>query len=186
MTRSLVRFSLARERPVDTVPLADILHVQRAMNPTLHFDGDVLPAATFHQRCLASAAALLELGVRPGEAVALMLYNEPVMLELMLAARWIGADYCMVNWHFKAGEVRHILADSEAPVLVVHANLLGQIRDGLPAGVRVFVMQPHEGTRRAFRIDGALETGEFETWEAYRDARPRPAPPQQRPGSMRA
>jgi long-chain acyl-CoA synthetase len=52
--------------------------------------------------------------------------------------------------------------------------------------VRLFVVQPLAGTRRAFRIDGALATGEFETWEAYRDARARPAPPQQRPGSMRA
>src|SRR5262245_35376021 len=169
MTRSLVRFSLARERPVDTVPLADILHVQRAMNPTLHFDGDVLPAATFHQRCLASAAALLELGVVPGDAVALMLYNEPLMLELMLATRWIGADYCMVNWHFKSDEVRHILADSEATVFVAHANLAQQILDGIPAGVRTFVAAPLDGTRRAFALDAVVTVqGGFETWEALR------------------
>jgi acyl-CoA synthetase (AMP-forming)/AMP-acid ligase II len=57
------------------------------MNPTVHFDGRALPAAAFNARCLASAASLLELGVGPGETVALLLHNEPLTLELMLAAR---------------------------------------------------------------------------------------------------
>jgi long-chain acyl-CoA synthetase len=157
------------------------------MNPTVHFDGSALPAAAFHARCLASAAALLELGVGPCDAVALMLHNEPLMLELMLATRWIGADYCMINWHFKAGEARHILSDSEATVLVVHADLLPQMREGIPAVVRTFVVHPLEGTRRAFAIDAAvLDSNGFEAWETYRDIRQRPAPPQRTPGSMRA
>ena len=158
------------------------------MNPTLHFDGQALPAAVFRERCAASAAALLELGVRPGDAVALMLHNEPLLLELMLAARWIGADYCTINWHFKAGEVQHLLSDSKAAVLVVHSNLLPQMRDGIPAGVRTFVAPPLEGTRRAFRMGDAVAvvTGRLQTWESLRDEQKRPAPAQQPPGGLRA
>jgi long-chain acyl-CoA synthetase len=157
------------------------------MSPTLHFGGTVLPAAAFHDRCVASAAALRELGLGPGDCAALMCHNEPVLLELMLAARAIGVDYCMINWHFKSAEVRHILTDSEAPVLVVHANLLPQIHDGVPAGVRVFVAQPLEGTRRAFAIDetALAAAAGLETWASFRETRRRAAPAPQRPGSMR-
>jgi len=157
------------------------------MNPTLHFDGSALPPATFQARCVASAAALVELGLLPGDAVALMCRNEPLLLELMLAARSIGVDYCMINWHFKGAEVHHILADSGSAVLVVQADLLSQMRDGIPAGVRTFVAQPLPATRRAFAIDGGLlADAPYATWEAFRDARQRAVPPEQRPGSMRA
>jgi long-chain acyl-CoA synthetase len=158
------------------------------MPPTLHFDGAALAPATFDARCIASAAALTELGVGPGDAVALMCRNEPLLLELMLAARSIGADYCMINWHFKSAEVRHILADSESRVLVVHADLLAQMQDGIPAGVRTFVALPHNATRRAFAIDDSALAGAkgFESWETFRDARERQAPVAQRPGSTRA
>ena len=43
-----------------------------------------------------------------------MLYNRPEWLELMLACRRLGAYWCPINWHYKADEVRHILADSGA------------------------------------------------------------------------
>ena len=159
------------------------------MNPTLYFDGQVLPAATFHDRVAASAAALLELGVEPGDAVALMLHNEPLLLEMMLAVRWIGADYCTVNWHFKAGEVRHILSDSEAAVLVVHTHLLPQMQDGIPAGVRTFIAPPLAATRRAFALSAAVADAAegLPTWEALRDGAKRPAPPPlHTPGALRA
>ncbi|HUL68416.1 MAG TPA: AMP-binding protein [Burkholderiaceae bacterium] len=75
------------------------------MNPTVHFDGSVLPAAAFHARCLRSAAALLELGVGPGDAVALMLHNEPLMFELMLATRWLERKLREPYW---AGRDRRV------------------------------------------------------------------------------
>jgi long-chain acyl-CoA synthetase len=158
------------------------------MNPTVHFDSGVLAAVEFHERCIASAAALVELGIGRGDAVALMLHNEPIMLELMLAARWIGADYCLVNRHLKSSEVQHILTDSEASVLVASADLLPQMRGGVPADVPMFVARPLPGTCRVLGIDDAtLEIADGERlWEAHRDARPRRAPPQQSPGSMRA
>jgi long-chain acyl-CoA synthetase len=158
------------------------------MRPTLHFDGRTIPPDAFHDRCIRAAAALHRLGVGQGDVVALMLYNAPETLELMLAARSIGADYCMVNWHFKSAEARHILADSEAKVLVVHANLLQQVCDGLPDPVRVLVVQPSARTRQAFSIeDATLATAhDYAAWDACRDATAATELPAVAPGTMRA
>ena len=43
-----------------------------------------------------------------------MLHNAPAMLELMLAARSMGAIWCPINWHFKQAELSYILRDSGA------------------------------------------------------------------------
>ena len=93
------------------------------MKPTLHFGAETVDAEAFAGRWHRAAAALDACGVGERGVFALMLRNEPVVLELMLAGRWLGARWCMVNWHFKAHEVAHVLADSGAQVLVMHADL---------------------------------------------------------------
>ena len=153
------------------------------MSATIHFDTE--PETGFDERCARSASALRELGVGPGDVVALMLQNEPVLLELMLAARQAGAYFCLVNWHFKAGEVGHILRDSGAKVLIVHSHLVDTIREALPPALRVFVAAPRERTCSAFGLEGPptrVAAGQ-EAWEAWRDARTRPAVVMGRPGS---
>jgi long-chain acyl-CoA synthetase len=141
------------------------------MSARIHFDGAAEPPEAFAARCDRAAAALHELGIGPGRVIALMLHNEPIVLELMLAARAIGAHYCLVNWHFKAAEVRHILSDSEARVLIVHRHLLEQIRAGIPETVRVFVAEPHARTRSAFQIAEARPelAADRQSWQIARD-----------------
>jgi long-chain acyl-CoA synthetase len=152
------------------------------MKPALVFGGVREEGAAFFDRYRRAAAALDACGVGEGEVVALMLRNEPVLVELMLAARWLGARWCMINWHFKADEVRHILADSGARVLVVHADLLAAIRAGIPDGVRVFGVEPLPLTRAAFGIK-ANRAAAAEDWAQHRDATVRPTPAERRPGS---
>jgi long-chain acyl-CoA synthetase len=155
------------------------------MRPTLHFGGEVEDGESFFQRCMRAAAALADAGLGPGEVVALLLRNEPVLLELMLAARWIGARWCLVNWHFKAAEVRHILADSQARMLVVHADLLDPLQGAVAPGVRVFVATPHGHTRCVFGLpdESPLDGQRPQDWNAFREATRRAAPPQHVPGS---
>ncbi len=116
--------------------------------------------------------------------VALMLRNEPVVLELMLATRWIGARWCMINTHLKSDEVSHILRDSGAKVLVVHADLVDRIRDGIPASVPVFVVLPLQATREAHGLDDgcAQRTQGIPRWASFRDSAERPAVEQNAPG----
>jgi long-chain acyl-CoA synthetase len=155
------------------------------VKPTLQFDGVTEEGEAFFQRYTRAATALRDAGLAQGEVIAVMLRNEPVMLELMMAARWLGARWCPINWHFKAAEVRHILGDSQAKMLVVHADLLGQISDAVPEDVRVFVVEPHAHTRRAYGLTGPWPSSgrSVEDWESFRDAASGPAAEQQVPGS---
>jgi long-chain acyl-CoA synthetase len=155
------------------------------VKPTIHFGASVEPGEAFHLRYLRAGSALRDGGLGPGDVVAVMLHNEPVLLELMLAARWIGARWCLVNWHFKAAEVRHILVDSQAKMLVIHADLLGQIAGAVPDGVRVFVVDPHPHTRLAFGLpdEPAAAMKGMHEWQAFRDAGSGPAAAAQAPGS---
>ncbi len=95
---------------------------------TVVFRGQAIDPETFALRVQRSIGALRTLGVRDGDVVALMLHNGPELLELMLAARVIGAYWCPIKWHFKADELRHILEDSGAHALVVDAGLWTALR----------------------------------------------------------
>ena len=155
------------------------------MKPTLQFDGVTDTGEAFFGRYVRAATALRHGGLAQGEVIAVMLRNEPVMLELMLATRWLGARWCPINWHFKAAEVRHILVDSQAKMLVVHADLLEQISGSIPEGVRVFVVTPHAHTRRAYGLPDRLPDPRpgAQEWESFRDTAHGPAAEQQVPGS---
>ncbi len=89
----------------------------------LSYGGEFVPRAELETRAARGAAALAARGVGEGDVVAVMLYNRPEWIELMLACRRLGAYWCPVNWHYKADEVRHILADSGAKVLVAEPGL---------------------------------------------------------------
>ena len=134
-----------------------------------------------------TATALRDAGLGTGEVVAVMLRNEPVLLELMLAARWIGARWCPINWHFKAAEVRHILVDSEAKLLVVHADLLAQIEGAIPESVRVFVVEPRaRSPGSAFGLADAVAAARAagrRLGKASATPRAAPRPRRRRPGS---
>jgi len=103
------------------------------MRPTIVFQGQTLQPDVFELRLLRSAAALKAAGVGQGDVVALLLRNCPEALELMLAVRHLGAQWCPVNWHFKTDEVQHVLHNSGAKVLVVDAPLLAGLA-GLDCG----------------------------------------------------
>jgi long-chain acyl-CoA synthetase len=155
------------------------------MKPTIHFDVEITSSAECFHRYQSAAAALHECGIGERDVFALMLHNEPVMLELTLAGRWLGARWCLINWHFKTQEVRHLLTDSTAKVLIIHADLLQAIGDAIPRGIKVFVVMPAAHTRRVAGIDDGewrLATG-FDRWEEFRDAGPRPAIAQKAPGT---
>jgi long-chain acyl-CoA synthetase len=109
-----------------------------------------------------------------------MLRNEPVTLELMLAARWLGARWCAVNWHFKADEVQGVVAESGARLLIGHADLVAAVRGVLPAGLRVFRVRPDAHTCQVFGLTPMNEPdsgGGDESWEAWRDDHAHPAVP---------
>lgn len=127
--------------------------------------------ATLRARAARAAAGLATLGIKPGEPVAAMLRNEPVYLEVILAADRLGAPLVAINWHFRADEAGHVLADSGARVLIVHADLLPQIADLVPPGVRVIVVPTPPEIIAAYGIRAVppAPAGMLD-WPSWRDA----------------
>ncbi len=77
------------------------------------------------------AAALAERGVGAGDRVAVLLPNSIEFVEAWLAAAKLGAQVVLVNWHLKSDELAYILEDSQARVLVAHADLRAQYEGAL-------------------------------------------------------
>jgi long-chain acyl-CoA synthetase len=69
-----------------------------------------------------------------------LLRNDPVFADVVFACRTAGVYYCPINWHFTAEEVRFLLEDSGARVLIVDADLLEPVRAVIPAGVTVLTV----------------------------------------------
>jgi long-chain acyl-CoA synthetase len=137
------------------------------MPATIVFGTRTITPGEVEDRAARTAAGLLTLGVNEDDVVALMLRNEPAFIDLMTGARRVGAYHCPINWHFKAEEAGHILRDSGAKVLYVHADLLPQIEAGIPAGLPVVVVRPESATVAAFRLDPTGWPDSAVDWDAW-------------------
>lgn len=70
------------------------------------------------------ASGMASLGLKQGDIVAVLMRNRMAYLEIILACRRLGVYYCPINWHFTASEVRYILEDSAARLLLTEAELV--------------------------------------------------------------
>ncbi|WP_433682795.1 long-chain-fatty-acid--CoA ligase [Nocardia sp. CA-119907] len=106
-----------------TLSLASILAEQARRRPDriALIEGTArITFAELWERARRQAAALIELGVRPGDRVALMCPNTadfPAAYYAILAA---GAVAVPVHLLLTAGEAEHVLRDSDARLLVCH------------------------------------------------------------------
>jgi len=73
----------------------------------------------FDDRAERAAQLLRELGIGPGDRIALLMLNEVAFFEFIFATARVGAIAVPLNWRLAAGELRAILADC-APRLLVH------------------------------------------------------------------
>jgi crotonobetaine/carnitine-CoA ligase len=74
-------------------------------------------------RALRAANGLLELGVRPGDRVALMMANRPEFIWTHLGIQFIGAYSVPVNISQRGVTLEHILADSDTTTMVFQDDL---------------------------------------------------------------
>jgi long-chain acyl-CoA synthetase len=146
------------------------------MCPTIVYRQETIAPAKFHARVLRAAQVLASAGLGEGDVLALLMRNSPQMLELMLAARWLGAQWCPVNWHFKTDEVQYILDDSSARVFVADDGLLHDLPGLRLDTIASFVHRP----------DGANPTAStMIDWDQARDAASEYGAPAQKPrGAM--
>lgn len=84
----------------------------------------------------AYGGALLAAGVRAGDRVALMCSNRAEFMQSFLGCAWIGAVAVPINTASRGAQLRHILVNSGARLLVVETEVLHAIQalaaDDLP------------------------------------------------------
>jgi long-chain acyl-CoA synthetase len=98
--------------------------------------------------------AILDVGVRPGERVALAAPNSFDWLAVLGACLQIGVRMVPVNYHLTGDDVAYIVRDSESAMVIVHEDLTDVaavvLRDsGVPERARVAIgeldgYRPHE------------------------------------------
>src|ERR1700730_6628822 len=86
-------------------------------------------------RALRATRGLSELGVGAGDRVALLLRNSIEFLQASIATVPLGASAVTINWHWRAEEIAHVLRDSDARVLILHAELWPAIPSSAPDGL---------------------------------------------------
>ncbi|WP_029135837.1 class I adenylate-forming enzyme family protein [Nakamurella lactea] len=69
-------------------------------------------------RSLELARGLHELGVRAGDAVALVIDNRPEFIAVKLAIAWVGATAVPINFSYRTEELVAVLKQSRAGVLI--------------------------------------------------------------------
>ena len=74
-----------------------------------------------------SAGRLQAAGLRQGDRIALICENRPEFIEVFLGAAWLGASLVPINTASRGLQLRHILENSGARLLVIEAALLGAL-----------------------------------------------------------
>lgn len=93
------------------------------------FAGHALHEEDFQRNAKKIASILDAQGVQPDDAIAILMRNEPMYLQIIEACRYVGARYVALNWHGSAAEIAHILEDSKAKVLLGHSDLLNVLSE---------------------------------------------------------
>jgi long-chain acyl-CoA synthetase len=132
--------------------------------PTLSFGNDEVAPAELAARAAKAAGFLSSIGLADGDTFAIMLRNQPALLEIMLAARQLGAYFVPLNWHFTPAEAGFILRDSGARVLIIGSDLLPGVAEGISEDMPVYRVGPlapatDESTGKAARDWNAAVEG---------------------------
>ena len=122
------------------------------MFPTLSFGDQEFTPEEMSARSAKVAGAMAAAGLKEGDTIALMLRNEPALMDVMLAARQLGVYFTPLNWHFKSEEAGYIVRDCGAKALFTHTDLFRQISDGIPNDVSVFALRLHPFTIASYNI----------------------------------
>ena len=114
--------------------------------------GRRLPLTQMQAQAARAAAGLKSLGVGRGDLVALYLRNDFPFFEASAAAGLLGAYPTPVNWHYTPAEARYLFENSGAKAIVIHADLLAGVREAVPDGVQVLVVETPPEIAAAYGI----------------------------------
>jgi len=138
---------------------------------SLSFEGREYTNVETDRAACRLANALRRLGVAPGDRVVVMLPNCPDVTQSYGAILKAGAVIVPVIFLLGAGEVAHILAHSEAKVVITSTDMVWKLEDQigvLPALRHVLLVDGEDepaGRTRPLAAETAGESERFETVE---------------------
>ncbi|MFC0602881.1 long-chain-fatty-acid--CoA ligase [Streptomyces palmae] len=134
--------------------------LRRPDHPALVFGAERITYRALWDETRRYAAALRDLGIGPGDRVALLLPNTPHFPKAYYGVLTLGATAVPVHGLLRAEEIVHVLTDSGARALVCAAPMLAEGAKGAEiAGVPLItVMAPEDG--EAPRLDVLAERAE--------------------------
>ncbi|MGE2732299.1 long-chain-fatty-acid--CoA ligase [Mycolicibacterium vaccae] len=112
--------------------VADIVRVHARLRPdapALIVDDRVITFGDLDARSNRAAQAFAAAGVGPGDRVAFIEKNSAEFFDVAFGLAKLGAVGVPVNWRLAAPEMRHILADCGAKVVVVGAEFFGHLEE---------------------------------------------------------
>ncbi|MFV0275650.1 MAG: long-chain-fatty-acid--CoA ligase [Parahaliea sp.] len=108
------------------------LHRSVQCNPNgeaIRFQGSSITYRQLADRVARLAGALRQLGVKPGDRVAMLSLNSPQYLEYYMAVPWADAVLNPINTRWSVAEVVYSLDDSATSVLIVDDTFLAMGRE---------------------------------------------------------
>jgi long-chain acyl-CoA synthetase len=129
-----------------------------------------------------AATALDQIGVGEGDAIALLIRNDPCYFEILQAAAYLGAYVVPLNWHSTADEIAYILSDCAPRALIGHGHLINKVAGVIPADLPTFAVT---GPGADISLSSAASPAHARDWPAFRDQAVRWAQPARAPrGTM--
>ncbi|WGY02922.1 ATP-dependent acyl-CoA ligase [Nocardioides sp. QY071] len=123
---------LPRDTPLRECTVPGMLVARAALTPEapLLVCGDVRRTAAEMVEAVARAAgALSARGVAAGDRVAFLVSNRVELLDVVLGSAWLGAVAVPINTAARGTQLHHILANSQARLLVVEADIETHLDD---------------------------------------------------------
>jgi long-subunit acyl-CoA synthetase (AMP-forming) len=165
----------ARPPAADASTVAEAFRItaaERASEIAIRTKGDAFTITwgELRERVDALAGGLAELGVGRGDTVALMLSNRPEFHLCDLAAMMLGATPFSIYNTYSPEQIRYLLTDAEAKVLICEQQYLPQVleaREGVTGLQRVIVIDGEapggtlalsdvEGSNQDFDVDASV------------------------------
>jgi long-chain acyl-CoA synthetase len=111
--------------------LAEEAFERRGDYPALLFEGRWHGSGELFARSCRIASGLVELGVAPGERVVVSMANCPEVSVVYQAVWRAGAVLTPAVFLLSVEDLRHVIADSEASVVITTADLLDKVRQAV-------------------------------------------------------
>src|ERR1700676_5579425 len=98
----------------------------------LKYRGEDISYASFDQRIRKVGGWLASRGIGAGDVVAVLMKNSAAFLELVFATSHIGAVFLPINYRLSADEVRYIVGNSGARILIADEEFGAIAAGGVP------------------------------------------------------